>query len=291
VMGMVSRTGTSILFIFLILLAFTLKGWCSPTLQITVYTDKTSYDIEEDISVFGDVKVDGAPVENATVALEVRDPTASPVIVRTLNTDASGKYDLSFKLPYEALTGTYTVNASCNYDAERAVNTTSFSLEKASVLVVTVTVGRFTYAPGETIEVYGDTTQANVPVVGALVAVEVQDPKNTPLVIRVLETDADGMYRLTFRLPAGSPTGTYSAHASASYEDQEAVVDTTFQVKHEISADINRDGTVNILDIALVALAWGSYPGHLRWDPRCDLDGNELINIIDIALVAMEYRP
>lgn len=290
-MDMVSRTGTSILFIFLILLAFTQKGWSSPTLKITVGTDKASYDIGEDISVHGDVKVEGAPVENATVALEVRDPTASPVIVRTLNTDASGKYDLSFKLSHEALTGSYTVNASCSYGAERAANTTSFSLEKASVLVVTVTVGRFTYTPGETIEIYGDTTQANVPVVGALVAVEVQDPKNTPLVIRVLETDTDGIYRLTFRLPAGSPTGTYSVHASASYEDQEAVVDTTFQVKQEISADINGDGTVNILDIALMALAWGSYPGHLRWDPRCDLDGNELINIIDIALVAVEYRP
>lgn len=286
-----SRTRASILFVFLILLAFTQKGLSSPTLQITLYTDKTSYDIEEDISVYGDVKVEGAPVENATVALEVRDPTTSPVIVRTLNTDASGGYALSFRLPYEALTGTYTVNASCNYGAERAINTTSFNLEKASILVVTVTLGRSTYAPGETIEIYGDTTQADIPVVGALVAVEVQDPKNTPLVMRVLETDTDGMYRLTFRLPADSPLGTYSVHASARYEDQKAVVDTTFQVKQKTSADINEDGTVNILDIALVALAWGSYPGHLRWDPRCDLDGNELINIIDIALVAVEYRP
>lgn len=290
-MNMARRTGTPILFVFLILLAFTQRGWSSPTLRITVYTDKASYDIEEDISVLGDVKIEGAPVENASVALEVRDPTTSPVIVRTLHTDASGKYSLSFRLSTEALTGTYTVNASCNYDAERAANTTSFNLEKASVLVLTVTVGRSTYVPGETIEIYGDTTQASVPVVGALVAVEVQDPKNTPLVMRVLETDTDGLYRLTFRLPTGSPAGTYSVHASASYEDQEAVVDTTFQVKQEISADINEDGTVNILDLAIVALAWGSDPSHPRWDPRCDLDGNEIINIIDIALVALEYRP
>jgi uncharacterized protein YfaS (alpha-2-macroglobulin family) len=290
-MDAVGRIGASTLFVFLILLAFTQKGWSSPTLKITLYTDKAVYDIEEDISVLGDVKVEGVPVENASVALEVRDPAASPVIVRTLNTDASGEYSLSFRLSLEALTGTYTVNASCNYDAERAVNTTSFSLEKASVLVLTVTVGRSTYAPGETIEIYGDTTQANVPVVGVLVAVEVQDPKNTPLVMRVLETDADGLYGLAFRLPTGSPAGTYSVHASASYEDQEAVVDTSFQVQDEISADINGDGTVNILDLAIVALAWGSDPGHPRWDSRCDLDGNEIINIIDIALVALEYRP
>jgi len=290
-MRMVTRTGTSILFILLILLAFSHNVWSSPTLKVTVHTDKTSYDVKEDINVYGDVKVEGTPVFNVTVALEVRDPTASPLIVRTLNTDALGEYSITFKLPHDALTGTYTVNASCNYGAERAANTTSFNLVEASTLVVTVTVGRSTYAPGETIEIYGEATQADVPVAGALVAVEVQDPKKTPLVIRVLETDADGLYSLSFRLPTGSPVGTYSVHASASYEGQEAVVDATFQVKQEISADINGDGKVNILDVALVALAWGSYPGHSRWDPRCDLDGNELINIIDIALVAVEYRP
>jgi len=290
-MGMVGRTGTSILFIFLILLAFSHNVRSSPTLKVTVYTDKTSYDVKEDINVYGVVKVEGTPVFNVTVALEVRDPTASPLIVRTVNTDALGEYSITFKLPHNALTGAYTVNASCNYGAERAVNTTSFNLVEASTLVVTVTVGRSTYAPGETIEIYGEATQADVPVAGALVAVEVQDPKKTPLVIRVLETDADGLYSLSFRLPTGSPVGTYSVHASASYEGQEAVVDATFQVKQEISADINGDGKVNILDVALVALAWGSYPGHSRWDPRCDLDGNELINIIDIALVAVEYRP
>ena len=68
---------TCILLIFLVILAFTEEGSSFPTLEITVYTDKTSYSIEENIYVYGDVKADGTPVENATVALEVRDPSAS----------------------------------------------------------------------------------------------------------------------------------------------------------------------------------------------------------------------
>jgi len=279
----------SIFVAFLIILAFIYEGW-SLALQVTVYTAKPNYTIEENIYVHGEVKADGVLVENATVALEVRDPTASPVIIRTLSTNASGKYDLSFKLPSQALQGTYAVNVSCSYLGERATSTTSFNLEKASFFVVTVTIGRSAYRVEEPIEIYGNATLAGIPIVKALVAIEVQDPTSTPVLIRVLETDTSGLYRLTFQLPMGSPTGTYSVYASASYEDQKASANSTFQVK-QISADINGDGVVNIVDLYLVARAWHSTPGHPRWDPKCDLDGNELINIIDIMLVAREYRP
>jgi hypothetical protein len=68
------------------------------------------------------------------------------------------------------------------------------------------------------------------------------------------------------------------------------VDDTSFQVKQVIAADINGDGKVNILDITLVAQAWGSHPGEPRWNPKCDLDGNGVINIIDITMVAREYK-
>jgi len=54
-------------------------------------------------------------------------------------------------------------------------------------------------------------------------------------------------------------------------------------------ADINGDGTINILDIAIVAKAYGSYPGHPNWNSKADLDGNDVINILDIAKVAKEY--
>ena len=288
---MVKIVKMSAFFIFLLMLAFLNEGWALSALQVTVYTDQPSYNIEEDIYVYGSVKVSGTAIENATVALEIRDPAASPIMIRALNTDASGNYGLNFKLPLDALAGRYTINVTCSYGGDMATNATSFYFSRASLFVITVTAGRFTYKVEEPIEIYGNATLGGVHVVGSLVAIEVQDSKSTPIVIRVLETDTDGIYRLTFQLPPASPTGVYSVQANANYENQTAVAGTTFQVVREIRGDINGDGVVNIIDIALVASAWGSHPGDPRWDPRCDLDGNEVINILDITLVARDYRP
>jgi len=53
--------------------------------------------------------------------------------------------------------------------------------------------------------------------------------------------------------------------------------------------DINGDGTVNILDISLVARAFGSEPGHPNWNAAADLNNDEVISIVDIYMVAKEY--
>jgi uncharacterized protein YfaS (alpha-2-macroglobulin family) len=281
---------TRFLLVFLAALVFFGETCSALTVEVTVSAGKPVYNIDEDVYVYGSVRADGVPVASATVALEVRDPTSSPAIVRTLSTNSSGIYDLSFKLPSEAAAGTYTVNVTCNYGGGRATNVTSFVLEKSFPLVVVVNVGRSSYKPGETVSIYGNVTRGDGPVASALVALEVQDPKSSPIVIRVVGTDSNGLYTLTFQLPSNAPLGTYVVNASASSGDQVGADGTSFQVRQEITADINGDGKVNILDITLVAQAWGSYPGHPRWNPKCDLDGNGVVNIIDITMVAREYK-
>jgi uncharacterized protein YfaS (alpha-2-macroglobulin family) len=286
---MSTKTKPPLVFAFLILIAFIHPASSSPLLQLTIYTAKQTYNIEENISIYGYVKTDGAPIESAAVGLEVRDPSSSPVIIRVLTTNALGEYDLSFKLSSQALQGTYTVNVTCSYLGEKATNATSFNLEKASSFVLTVNMGRSAYKSEETVEIFGNTTLAGVPIANSLVAVEVQDPKNTPILVRVVETETNGLYSLTFQLQNASLTGTYTVHASASYEAQKATATTMFEVKQEMPADINKDGAVDIQDIVLVAVAWDSQPGDPRWDPRCDLDGNNDIDIIDITLVAIAF--
>ena len=56
-----------------------------------------------------------------------------------------------------------------------------------------------------------------------------------------------------------------------------------------LGTDLNKDGTVNILDIALVAKAYGTIPGDDNWNEIADLDNNERIDILDIATVAKDY--
>lgn len=54
-------------------------------------------------------------------------------------------------------------------------------------------------------------------------------------------------------------------------------------------ADVDGDGVVNILDVSIVAKAFGSTKGNLGWNEAADLDGNNVVNIIDISIVAKDF--
>jgi parallel beta-helix repeat protein len=56
-----------------------------------------------------------------------------------------------------------------------------------------------------------------------------------------------------------------------------------------IYCDVNGDGIVDISDILDTALAFGSTPGHPRWNPNCDLDDNGIVDISDILEVALHF--
>jgi uncharacterized protein YfaS (alpha-2-macroglobulin family) len=275
----------SVTLIFSILVVMPLAASAS-VLTVSVYTGKPWYSISENVIVYGSVLSNGTPVPSAPVALEVHDPSDSPVILRSLQTNSSGVYSLNFKLPQEAPAGGYNVYVSCTYGAESVFNNTSF---KASALAVTITTEKQFYNIGENITISGDAALNSVKLPRALIAIEVQNPNATAIVVRVLETDSLGAYNLTFQVPTGSVFGTYTAFASASHEDSIATAQTSFTLRPETtSADINKDGAVNILDLSLVARAWGSSPGDPLWDPRCDVvvDAYNKINILDITFVA-----
>jgi len=49
------------------------------------------------------------------------------------------------------------------------------------------------------------------------------------------------------------------------------------------------DCRVNIIDIATVARAFGSYPGHPRWSPYADITCDYIIDIRDVATIAIKF--
>jgi hypothetical protein len=53
--------------------------------------------------------------------------------------------------------------------------------------------------------------------------------------------------------------------------------------------DLNGDGKIDGKDIAVVAQAFGSYPGHPRWNPQADLNQDDKIEGKDIALVGRNF--
>lgn len=53
--------------------------------------------------------------------------------------------------------------------------------------------------------------------------------------------------------------------------------------------DINADGEINIMDIYKLAAAYGTEPGHLRWNPDADVNRDNIINIFDVFLLSKKF--
>jgi len=53
--------------------------------------------------------------------------------------------------------------------------------------------------------------------------------------------------------------------------------------------DIYPDNVVNILDLVILAKAWGTKPGQPGWDPRADINYDNKIGIFDLVVIARNY--
>jgi hypothetical protein len=56
-----------------------------------------------------------------------------------------------------------------------------------------------------------------------------------------------------------------------------------------IPGDVNQDGRVDMADVTLVVNAFGSYPGHPRWNPACDFNGSGKVDLADLVIVLMNF--
>jgi len=72
-------------------------------------------------------------------------------------------------------------------------------------------------------------------------------------------------------------------------ENMSDVKNVTIKILPHI-ADLNEDGVVDILDIAIFARAFGSIPGNTKWNPKADIDRNNIINILDGVVIARSYN-
>jgi hypothetical protein len=106
-------------------------------------------------------------------------------------------------------------------------------------------------------------------------------------------TLSEGTFTSYFKLPSTNGIlGQYTIHANAIYKTGEAYplvarTNKTFQVN--LTGDINSDGIIDYLDINVICRAFGSYPGHPRWDSRADLNGDNYIDYLDINVCARNF--
>jgi hypothetical protein len=92
---------------------------------------------------------------------------------------------------------------------------------------------------------------------------------------------------------AVAPCHNYTIRAEASLVPYEYNVTNNVYVDGEVDVrivgDVNGDGKVDITDVAIVSGAFGSYPGHPRWNPACDLNRDGRVDITDVATVSANY--
>ena len=53
--------------------------------------------------------------------------------------------------------------------------------------------------------------------------------------------------------------------------------------------DLNFDDKIDILDIGIFGKAYGSTPGHIRWNPLADVVRDKVINILDVITIAKNF--
>jgi hypothetical protein len=104
---------------------------------------------------------------------------------------------------------------------------------------------------------------------------------------------------LTWNTSALHPCDSYIVRAEASYIQYEYNLTnnilTDGTVKIRVLGDMDGDGVVDGKDITMISRAFGSYPGHPRWNPDADITGSEYlvpdgyVDAKDLALVSKNF--
>lgn len=109
------------LFIILILATSLAISSASAQTGITVETNFDVFQQGQTVMVTGNT-------EEKFVAIQVKDPTGISILVRTLETDSGGNFELEFRIPQTATLGDYQVVVSTVVDNLPVINTITFEV-------------------------------------------------------------------------------------------------------------------------------------------------------------------
>jgi len=87
---------------------------------------------------------------------------------------------------------------------------------------------------------------------------------------------------------AYSSAGTFTVKLTAVYANG-STYDGTLKLKVNKAGDVNGDGTVNLLDLTVLGLGWKKTEADDEFDPRIDINKDGKLDISDVAEVAFRW--
>jgi hypothetical protein len=316
-----ARCLSPIFFFVLITLVFTSSVYAD---DLVIQTNRPSYCLGATINAYGTLTLGGKPIMDGLVAVQVEDsqgnlkfvrvaPTGSPPpawkvrIVDLTPCDFQGRPQTSFargNLAYFNITV-----ESLDAIVERPV-TIALNLFDSIGESVAVTYARFSLAPRNKFTLLTSmpvptdcfTGQAtccasvltNWPKEGGYPYCPEQSAQltitggiaQTAASSSVLSsTGSGGSYSLSFKLPSTAMLGNYFVYGGARYNTWANIVFDYYW----LYTDVNRDGTVNILDVSAAARAFGSRTGDPKYNRFADINGDGVLNIVDVSAIAKDY--
>ncbi|MDH7564438.1 MAG: hypothetical protein QHH24_06140 [Candidatus Bathyarchaeota archaeon] len=152
-----------------------------------------------------------------------------------------------------------------------------------SSFCLTVETDKPHYLRMEKVHIYGRLTYNSWPVQSQGISLAVLNPLGQCIFIGTNQTDSDGCYRFTFVLAAEAEYGSYTARVN----HQSVSNSTSFTVL--VLSDVNCDGRVDLKDVALTTVAYGSYKDGPCWNACCDVNNDGLVDLKDVFIVCTNY--
>jgi len=317
-----------ILFLLVVILAiYNVRNGNSATLKITLNMNKAIYNIGSKADFWGNVTLDGGTLSDALVAIEVDNQNGTAVILRTKPTgtiNGTTTIQILSITPCDA-TGTSKSNFSVNTMAffkillrnsenlSRQVEITLNLFDSKTVAFDALTIFIGPLYSGDTELFVSEPIPADVSSGNSTVYCNVFTslPKNggyslcpeasasfmiingRPPVVNIPEQNSQGMYNLTFRVDNYNQKtrpfrpGSYNATVTCRYQSETTSLAKAFEVV--LTADINRDGSVDIFDAILLSNGFNTTPANPKWNPNADINSDGIVDIYDAIILSNNF--
>jgi len=302
-----------------------IRNISASTLTLTITTDKITYTAGETVNIQGNLTLDGEPVHDAIIALEV-DTKYGYYVFRTLKTGTvehlNWLVEISDLYPcdmYGNRKEAFT-RGSTGY-----VNITWKNKSTTVQTVLTAIYLQFsTGSPFTVFYTIGQTSANSSSYWIASFPIPSSSPYGTTTIYASLFTDfpknggvpycpeRNATFTITSTLniasqpheTQGISTSTPSFQTSILLPRTDLILDNyiiyatckygTQANAHKIFeailvGDINNDKKVDMIDIGFVSQGYGSTPTSPNWDLRCDLNSDDKIDMKDIGIVCKYY--